>query len=393
MLRGAPIALFWFFYFGALGIFFPYYSLYLRENAGLSGTETGIVLSAIPLVGLVAQPFWGNVADRTGVRSIVLALLSLCTSLAYANIGRVDGFAGLLMVTALLASVSTAVIPMSISVALATFESMGPHAFGLARVWGTLGYLITVAGFPRFLAWWGRDSVVDFVPGVSEPLLGMMFIAIAIGVGTASATAWLIPRGGSVERRAESGDWRELGRLRPFLMVALVAFAAFVFLQGPMALFPILVRSRGGDMKTVGDLWVIMLLLEVPLIALSGAGLQRVGARGLLFMGIASGGLRWLGCAFAPTLGTFYAVQILHGITVMGLMVGGPLYLEQVVPEHLRSTSQNVFAMMGIGAGGLVSNVLTGWLMDNASVELPYVIGGIGALVLAACLRWILPRV
>ncbi len=64
-------------YMGALGMFFPFYGLYLRENAGLSGTQLGWVLAMMPLVGLVAQPVWGQVAYRTGARSRIRTLLSL----------------------------------------------------------------------------------------------------------------------------------------------------------------------------------------------------------------------------------------------------------------------------------------------------------------------------
>ena len=31
----------WWFIFASLGLYFPYYSLYLRENAGLSASEVG----------------------------------------------------------------------------------------------------------------------------------------------------------------------------------------------------------------------------------------------------------------------------------------------------------------------------------------------------------------
>ena len=57
-------------------MFFPFYSLYLAENAGLSGSQVGLVLAALPAVGIVAQPFWGQVADRTGSRARVLMLLT-----------------------------------------------------------------------------------------------------------------------------------------------------------------------------------------------------------------------------------------------------------------------------------------------------------------------------
>jgi PPP family 3-phenylpropionic acid transporter len=67
---------------GSVGIILPYYSLYLKENAGLSGAELGWVLAILPLVSIVVQPFWGQVADRTGARSPIVAFLSLGSALA-----------------------------------------------------------------------------------------------------------------------------------------------------------------------------------------------------------------------------------------------------------------------------------------------------------------------
>ena len=67
-----------------MGLVFPYQSLYLSENAALAGTQLGLVLAIRPLVGILAQPFWGQVADRSGSRSRVLAAVTLGTALAYA---------------------------------------------------------------------------------------------------------------------------------------------------------------------------------------------------------------------------------------------------------------------------------------------------------------------
>ena len=87
MWHSVPLTLFWFTYMASLGIYFPYFSLYLRENAGLSGTQLGLVLAVPPLIGMVAQPFWGQVADRTGARTRVLAFLSLGTAAGYLALG------------------------------------------------------------------------------------------------------------------------------------------------------------------------------------------------------------------------------------------------------------------------------------------------------------------
>jgi len=133
------------------------------------------------------------------------------------------------------------------------------------------------------------------------------------------------------------------------------------------------------------------LSLELPLIALSGASLQRVGARGLLAAGLVAGGVRWLICGFAPDSRWMMPAQVLHGVVVAGLVIGSPLYVEAVVPEQLRATGQNLLAMIGLSAGGLLSNLGAGLLLDAAGPDAPYRAGGIAALVVAALLPWWLP--
>lgn len=389
-----PLAVFWFFYFGGLGVFFPFYSLYLRENAGLSGTQVGLVLSVLPLVGIFAQPFWGQVADRTGARSTVLIVLTLCAAFAYASLALADGFLALVGTTAVLAVFSTAVIPTSVSVTLAALREASPYAFGLTRVWGTIGYLSFVVAFPWVLHRAQATGGFGARSGtLSEPGLELMFAAAAALVLAASLVGPWLPRGGAVALRSQRGDWLVLLRSQPVIRLLLFTFVAYLCLQGPMALFPVYIRSRGGSLDTVSGMWVLMLLVEIPLIAFSGLGLQRLGERGLLAVGVVAGGIRWIVCGLATDWRILYPVQLLHGVTVTGLMLGGPLYLEAIVPERLRSTGQGLLAMVGVGCGGILSNVLSGWLLDRSGPSAPYLVGGLTAFALGSLVMIILPAV
>ncbi|MGZ9144149.1 MAG: MFS transporter, partial [Candidatus Binatia bacterium] len=148
MWHSIPLTLFWFAYFGSLGVFYPYFALYLRENAGLTGTQVGMVLAISPLIGMIAQPFWGQVADRTGARTRVLAFLTLGTALGYLGLGAATSFQSILLATSALALVGTAVFPLMTSVSLAILRDSGRHAFGRVRGWGTIGYFILVLVFP-----------------------------------------------------------------------------------------------------------------------------------------------------------------------------------------------------------------------------------------------------
>ena len=386
MRRVAPLALFWFLYFGGLGVFFPYFTLYLHENAGLDGAQVGVVLAMLPLVGIVAQPLWGIVADRTGARSAILVLLTAGAAVGYAALTTVHGFAAFVVATGALATFATAVVPVALSVTFAALRGAGPHAFGLVRVWGTIGYLVCVAGYP-----WLLHRFAPPAADGSEPGLGSMFLATAACAGAAALVGPWLPRGGGGALRAPRGQWRMLLRQRAVVRLMLFTLGGYLFLQGPTGLFPIFVRAHGGDLGTVGRMWVVMLLLEIPLVTLSGTGLQRVGARGLLALGVLAGGVRWTACALSDDLGVIYAAQLLHGVVVAGLLLGGPLYLELVVPESLRSTGQGLLAMVGVGVGGIISNTAAGWLLEHGGTNAPFLVGGIGALALGAAVGVILP--
>jgi PPP family 3-phenylpropionic acid transporter len=392
MFRSVPLTLFWFVYMGSVGIVLPYYSLYLKENAGLSGIELGWVLAILPLVSIVVQPFWGQVADRTGARSHIVAFLSIGTALGYLALAAAEGFWTILFATGAMAVFGTAVLPITVSVSLAILRPAGPHAFGFVRVWGTVGYFGLIVSFPWVLERYRTaQGIVPTESGISEPGLGIMFIVTAVLALVAALIGFFLPREGVVSMRAARGDWRLLLGNNAYLRFLIFSFAAYLLSQGPMWLFPIFVRSRGGDIETIRSMWVYMLLVEIPLVLASGIGLKHLGARGLLGVGVFVGGLRWLLCAFISDLQLLSVVQTLHGVTVVGLLMGGPLYLDVVTPEKLRSTAQAVLSMVGVGIAGIVSNLGSGWLLDAAGINALYAATGIGSALLGCLVWWMLP--
>lgn len=392
MWHSIPLTLFWFVYFGSLGIFFPYFALYLRENAGLSGTEVGFVLAIAPLIGMVAQPFWGHLADRTGARSRMLAFLTLGTALAYLGLGAAEGFWPIVAAAVPMAIVGTAVFPMMTAVSLAILRHAGRHAFGNVRVWGTIGYFILVIVFPWILERY-RPTAVEASPGVSQPGLGLMFPVAAGLVFIAAGIAFLLPKRGLVSLRAARGDWRELLHNRRFLGLLFFSLSANFLMHGSMWLFPLFVRSRGGDLETIRNMWILMLVFEIPLVLLTGSGLKRLGARGLLVAGVVAGGLRWFLSAVTGDATLLFSVQALHGVTVVGLNLGSPLYLDAVAPEKLRSTAQGILSMVGAGLAGVASNLTAGWFIDRAGIDVLYVGCGLGLLILGALSGLFLPGV
>jgi PPP family 3-phenylpropionic acid transporter len=386
------LSLFWLLYLGAFGIFLPFFSLYLSDNAGLGGTQVGVVVTMSPLVALVAPTLWGRIADRSPSRVRVLGLAALGTAVLTALLGALEGFWQLAAGAAALALFSTGVMPLAVSVTLAELGDAAMHRFGRVRAWGTVGFLILVVLFPPMLHAFQRSFGLSASgAGPREPGLWIMFPAAALLIVGSVVVAFTIPEAPRAMAPSARGEWLELRRHGPFVRLLMISFATFLFGQGPMSLFPLYLRAHGRGLDTLSQMWILMLLLEIPLLAFSGAGLRRFGARGVLAAGIAAGGVRWLVCGLTHDIRAIYAMQLLHGVTVAGVGVGSALYLEASVPRRLRSTCQGLNATAGVGVGSSLSNVAAGWLMDHASADAPFVVGGAGTLLLACLVPVLLP--
>ncbi|MEM8931240.1 MAG: MFS transporter [Acidobacteriota bacterium] len=381
----ARLGTFWFIYFAGLGVFFPFYGLYLRQDVGLSGSRVGLVMAAIPLIGLLAQPLWGQVADRTGSRRLALFLVALGVAVVHAGLGFAHGFVPILLGTAVLALFSTPVVPMATAVTLAAQTRHGGSAFGRVRLWGTLGFLAAVVSFPTL-----RDLLAERFSGPWTGL-GWLFPVVAVASFLAAPIALTLPPTAAMVVRSAPGDARKLLRHPPIVRLLIVVFVAHTLVQGPINLFPLLVDARGGDAASIRDLWIFMLLLEVPLIGFSGPALRRLGARWLLVIGLVAEGIRWSVVAWSTDPDWIRWAQMLHGVGVAGIIIGAPLYVELAAPERLRATGQALVATIGFGLGAILSIAGGGWLFEHVAPVAPSAIAGVGALVLAGLVHSILP--
>lgn len=387
--RAVPLAAYWALAMAPFGLTLPYWGLYLRENAGLSGSQVGMVFAVIPAVGLLAQPLWGALGDRSGLRARMLVVLSMGVTLGLVALGRAQGFVEIVLATALFAAFSRAMVPMLLSVSLPALEDH-VHAFGWVRAFGTLGFGVAMFTFPAALDGFQAEKGLVATSAISEPGLGLLFPTAAALAFCAVFAALAIPNRGAVALRASRGEWRVLLRNGRFLRVLAVCTLGFLCLNGPMEIFPIYVRTRGGDLDAVRSMWLFMLIPEVFLALGLGTLAARFGARTLVAVGLAAGAGRWLLTAAAPSLELVQVVQSLHAVVVLGLNIGAPLYVDAIVPPQLRSTAQSLLGTVAVGIGGMGSSLLAGWLLESGGPAAPYWFGGSGALLLLLVLpRWL----
>tara|TARA_B100000029_G_scaffold512971_1_gene611091 strand:- start:3070 stop:4293 length:1224 start_codon:yes stop_codon:yes gene_type:complete len=383
------LSVFWGTLFGSLGIFFPYYSLYLKQELNLTGQQVGIAMGIFYLVGLISQPAWGYLADRTGARKIILIILSLGMVFGFVAFWYVEKYAILLIVSACFAAFYTSLIPQGMALGLSLLYRSNNSHFEFVRAFGSLGFLVTCFGFPYFLKIMARGS------GDTE--LGLLFPCSAAIILITALSILFIPNQNEIREKAEPGSWKRLFSDGRFIRFFIYVFLANFMLDGPMFMFPIFVESVAPDdpIGTLKWLWLIMLVPEIMIIAMAGHIRRRIGVRLLMFTGLGAGGVKWVICGFwGENLTILHGAMFIHSFYVVGALVAMPLYVNYLIPSELRSTGQGLATMISSSlGGGICSNYAAGWLIDYVGPAAPQMYGGMGALVLLCVAPFFVPRV
>src|ERR1700704_1080453 len=77
-------AFFFFGYYGFVGIFSPYASLYFADK-GMTAAQIGVLMSLIQVMRIFGPNLWGWVADRSQKRVLVLRITALAALAAFSG--------------------------------------------------------------------------------------------------------------------------------------------------------------------------------------------------------------------------------------------------------------------------------------------------------------------
>src|SRR5512145_222451 len=105
------LSAYYFAYFSFLGVFFPYFGLYLQERS-FSAWEIGLLMSQLQLMRVFGPYVWGLLADRTGQRLRIIRLTSVLSLVIFSLFFFISRFEVFLIAVAALAFVWNAALPL-----------------------------------------------------------------------------------------------------------------------------------------------------------------------------------------------------------------------------------------------------------------------------------------
>ena len=369
-------ALFFFAYYGYIGVFSPYASLYFADR-GVSAVQIGVLMSMMQVMRIFGPNLWGWVADHTRRRVMVLRVTSAASALVFCGIfwGETFVFFFVLMLT--LNLFTSAQGPLSEALMLSSMRGDLTH-YGRLRLWGSVGFIVTVIVAGQLLDWQG----IRLMPWIALVLL-IMVAAVALNMREETAMA----------RSQDTPSVRQLLRQRE-----VIAFFVSTFLMiaahASLYVYYSLYLSQIGYSKTViGLMWSLGVVAEILFFYFQAPLFRRFGVATLMLTSLLIGVVRFLMIGFgAESLVMLLIAQILHAATFGVHHSASVATLQRWFSGPLQARGQALFISVSYGLGGSLGGLLLSACWDTFGARLVYMIAALfcfaGWIAAALSYRW-----
>jgi MFS transporter, PPP family, 3-phenylpropionic acid transporter len=368
--------LFFFAYYGFIGVFSPYASLYFSDK-GMTAAQIGVLMSLIQVMRIFGPNLWGWVADHSQRRVLVLRITAMAALIAFSGMFFGRTFAQFFAVMVAINMFTSAQGPLSEALMLSEMRGDLTH-YGRVRLWGSVGFILTVTVAGHMLDWQG----IGLMPWISLAMLGLVLLASLRMDESARVTVQHdVPSIKALLQRKEIVAFFA----STFLMIAAHA-ALYVF-------YSLYLAQLGYSKTVIGLMWSLGVVAEIVFFFYQAPLFKRFGVQKLMMASLFIAVIRFLMIGFcAQSLFWLLIAQILHAATFGVHHSASVAMLQRWFSGPLQARGQALFISISYGLGGTLGGLLLSLLWDKFGAQTVYLtaaafaLAGAGAATLAY--RW-----
>ena len=353
------------FYFAFIGAFSPYFGLYLQSLA-FSAWDISVLMTQMQIMRLAGPFFWSALVDRMGRRMTVIRLTSAITLAVFCAFFLTTRFEILLISLGLFAFFWVAALPL---VETLTFDHLRdePARYSRIRLWGSVGFIVTVLGVGALLDRW--------------PLSSLLWVCVLCLAGIVLC-GFAIPEAPVLHGHESQ---QPIGRIlrQPRVRALLAACFAMSAAHGALNIFySIFLSDHGYSKSLVGGLWTLGVLAEIVVFFYMARVMRRFSLRQILLASFAAAVVRFVTIGQASDqLLVLALAQLLHGLTFGAFHSAAIAAINRWFPGNTRSRGQALYSSLSFGAGGTVGGLVSGWAWGHLGSGITFALGSLFALI------------
>jgi PPP family 3-phenylpropionic acid transporter len=327
----------------------PYLGLYLK-SLGYVAAQVGLVFAVIQGTKIVAPNIWAWVADTYHYRMRLVQVAALLSAVTFSFMLLDNSLWIILLICFVFSFFWNAMLPQFEAV---TLTLLGPdtNSYSNIRLWGSVGFIVAVAGGGVLLEQLGVWSW----PIVTLATLGLVLVA-SLFVSSQASTV-------------KHQEQRPLGSLLKEKKV--IAFFVMLFLvqasHGPYySFFSILLKEQGYSETVIGQFWSLGVVAEILLFLIMRRVFKYISLRQVLLISIVLTIFRWLLIAwYSDSLVSLLFAQVLHAASFGAFHVACIQFVHTCFQGSHQVRGQALYSSVGFGAGGMLGSLMAGYMWDS----------------------------
>ena len=344
----ARLSSFYFIYFAALGVFVPYWTVYLADVKGFSALQIGEIMALFMGTKVLAPLVWGWLVDHHGQRLRWIQLASFLTILCFALVYQATSFLDYLLLVAGFGFFWNAPLPQFEAL---TLNHLGLHVkrYSAIRLWGSIGFILAVISLPLLINRYGLTVVLH--------VQLLLFIAIFLSTWLVSdKTPVAAPH---LQAKVSLTDILKHPSISLWLAACVLQQASHGAYYNFLSLY---LADVGYNAWLISSLWALGVLAEVLLFLLMSPLMHKFGAERLFVLALGLTALRWLVLGeFVQTLPLLILAQLLHAATY-GLFHASAIHIvHHIFPSALQGRGQALYSGVSYGLGGALGSLVSGY--------------------------------
>ncbi|GAB4120355.1 MAG: major facilitator superfamily domain-containing protein 6 [Sideroxydans sp.] len=366
------IAGFYFFYYAFVGMFSPYWSLYLH-SLQFDAIDIAILMSLHPVMRMVAPNVWGWLADRSGKRREVVVLAAALSALFYLGVFATTRFWGLFIVLLLMSFFWSASMPLVEATTLSWLGKNTAH-YGRLRSWGSIGFIVSVVGLG-----YAFDHIA---------ISWLLWAGLVCELGILIFARQIPP----TEVLAHHTDQQPIQQLvlQPKVLALFGACFLMAVAHGPYyTFFSIYLVEHGYAKSAVGGLWALGVICEIGVFFMMPTLVRHFGFSRILLISFAAAVLRFLliGWAVDVVVLLLFA-QMLHALTFGAYHAASVGLVHEFFRGRHQSRGQALYGSLTYGAGGVLGGLASGPIWQHWGASALYSFSAGMALIGLMLLVW-----
>lgn len=339
-------SVFYFLYFAAVGIYAPYWVLYL-QHLQLTSLQIATVYSIPSIARFFFPLLYGYLADRWQARRTILILATWGQVLPLFFVPVFHSYGWLLFLMSIFSIFGAAILPFAEATTQEEQEK-GMLDYGRTRLWGTISFILAAIFFGKLL-----DKVEDI-----WILYGFLFFLILL-----SLVSFIMPAG-KMGKEFRHKEIRQVLVKRSTWIFLCCIFLMQVSHGAFYGFYSIYLAELGVHDSGIGLQWAISAASEFSIFFFASRilGSFRSGASFSVCLLIAA--LRWTLTGSTASYFWLSVWQCLHAFTFGLFHITCMRLIHRIFPEGFRSFGQSLYSSIGGGLGSFTGVVLCGYLWD-----------------------------